>query len=85
MYDDQPSVRGTLTSKLSNLRNGDLERRGKGSCGIQSPESQELGAVAGAESLITLRVVRLRMWILQIKSGEIIRDTVKLSVCVCLL
>ncbi len=43
------------TKKKSNLRNGDLERRGNGSCGIQSPESQELRAAEGAASLITLK------------------------------
>jgi hypothetical protein len=41
--------------KLSTWRNGDLERRGKGSSGIQIPERQEFSVVAVAASLITMK------------------------------
>ena len=37
------------------LRNGELERSGKRSCGIQSQEYQELSAAAAAAPLITLK------------------------------
>jgi hypothetical protein len=44
------------TKKLKGeIRNGELERRGKRSCGIQSPEYQELSAAAAATPLITLK------------------------------
>jgi hypothetical protein len=37
------------------FRNGDLERRGTGSCGTQRPESQELSVDAVPASLITMK------------------------------
>ena len=44
------------------LRNGDLERSGKASCGIQSPEYQELGTTAVSSHLVTLEWQRPKMW-----------------------
>jgi hypothetical protein len=40
---------------IAELCNGDLERSGMGSCGIQSPQCQELSAVAVAAPLTTLK------------------------------
>ena len=46
--------------------------REKGSCRIQSPESQELSVTTVPVFLITVKWLRPRMWILSIKSVEII-------------
>ena len=43
------------TKSFLRARNGELERSGKRSCGIQSQEYQELSAAAAAEPLITLK------------------------------
>ncbi len=50
----------------------ELERSGKGSCGIQRPECQELGAAAAAAPLITLKRSETQNVDLANKVGEII-------------
>ena len=65
-----------MKKKKSFLRaqHGDLERSGKGSCGIQTPEGQELCAAAAAARLITLKRSETQNvdLALQTRSGEII-------------